>query len=89
MTALDLLVLSLATLYAAHAITHTHGAFGMFAWVREHLPLGGLTTCIVCMAIWCAAFFWVLLQTDFRPLCYVFAVAGGAVLAAQYTGMNQ
>lgn len=89
MTPLDLLILALATLYAAHAIAHTHGAFGMFTWLRLHVPLGGLTTCIVCLSVWCAAVFWLLLQTDLRPLCYIFAAAGGAVFAAQYVGMNQ
>ena len=43
----DLIILALATGYWAHAISKTHGAFGMFEWTRKHLPLGGLTTCPV------------------------------------------
>lgn len=89
MSALDLLLLSLATLYAAFALTKTHGAFGMFTWARQHIPLGGLTACIVCAAFWFALAFYVLLQTDLNLLVWIFAAAGGAVAVAYYTGMAQ
>jgi hypothetical protein len=48
---------ALATWYLAYAITNTHGPFGIFAWIRAHLPLGGLTTCIICMSPWLALIF--------------------------------
>lgn len=84
----DLLVVTLATLYAAHAITGTHGAFGVFTWVRAHLPLGGLTSCIVCMAFWCALVFYGLWLTPLQPIVWIVATAGGAVFAARYVGMT-
>lgn len=85
----DLLIIGMATLYAAYALTKTHGAFGMFTWIREHLPLGGMTTCIVCAAFWFALLFVALWYTPFQPIVYPFAAAGMAVFAGQYTGMNQ
>lgn len=85
----DLLTLALATLYAAYAITKTHGPYGIFTALRVRAPLGGLTACIVCCAFWCALVFWLLLQTDARPVVWVFAAAGGAVVVAHYVGMAQ
>lgn len=89
MTFADLAVIALATLYAAYALTKTHGPVGAFTWIRLHLPLGGVTACIVCAAFWFALLFYALYQTDLRPVTWVFAAAGLAVLAAHYTGMAQ
>lgn len=85
----DLIVLSLATLYLAYALTKTHGAGGLFAWVREHLPLGGLTSCIVCAAFWIGMAFYGLWLTPLQPIVYVFAAAGGAVVIGNYVGLAQ
>ncbi len=85
----DLLILALATLYSAYALTKTHGPFGMFVALRNHLPLGGLTTCMTCAAFWLALLFWALWQTPVQPAVMVFAAAGGAVFLAQYVGLNQ
>lgn len=54
MTLLELVTLSAASWYIAFAVTSTSGPFHVFEWVREHLPLGGLTTCIICLMIWVA-----------------------------------
>lgn len=89
MTLADLAVVALATLYAAFALTKTHGPFGVFTWIRARLPLGGVTACIVCAAFWCSVTFYVLWLTPARPLVWVFAAAGLAVFAGQYVGMNQ
>lgn len=85
----DLLVIALATLYLSYALTKTHGPFELFATIRTKLPLGGLTTCMVCAAFWIAALFYLLWLTPLQPLVYVFAAAGGAVLASYYVGMAQ
>lgn len=89
MTPTDLIILGMATLYLAYAVTKTHGAFGMFTWIRNHLPLGGLTDCIVCCAFWCGLAFYLLWLTPLQPIVYIFAIAGLAVFAGAYTGMNQ
>lgn len=85
----DLLILALATLYLSFALTKTHGAFGMFAWIRQRLPLGGATSCIVCAAFWMALAMYIVWLTPLRPLVDVLALAGGATMAAYYVGMAQ
>lgn len=85
----DLIVIALATLYLSYALTKTHGPFEVFATIRTKLPLGGLTTCMVCAAFWLAAAFYLLWLTPLQSLVYVFAVAGGAVTLGNYVGLNQ
>ena len=89
MDGLSLAIIALATGYWAFALTKTHGPFGVFAWLREHAPLGGLTTCPVCLAFWLALLFWLLMPTPAAPLVTVSAMAGGATLLGYYTGMWQ
>lgn len=84
MDGLTLVTLVLATLYWSHAISKTHGAFGVFEWMRKHLPLGGLTTCPVCLSFWIAIALWLLMFTPLHPIVTVSAVAGGAVVVGWY-----
>ncbi len=86
MQPLDLLILALSTFYASYAISSTHGPFGAFAWLREHLPLGGLTSCIVCLSVWLAAAFYLLMLTPLSPVVVVLAIAGASVFVYRYTG---
>lgn len=85
----DLTVIALATLYLSYALTKTHGVFGLFTWLRLHVPLGGLTACIVCAAFWCALGCGLLWLTPLQPVVWVCAAAGLAVFAAHYVGMAQ
>lgn len=89
MSILDLLTLALATLYLSYALTKTHGPFGVFSAIRQRASLGGLTSCIVCAAFWLALAFYALWLTPLKPIVEVFAVAGGMVALAQYTGLKQ
>lgn len=86
MQPLDFLALSLATFYIAHAVANTHGPFGVFGWLRDHAPLGGLTACIVCLAVWVSIVGYLILQTAIAPVVWAIAPAGGAVLLWRYTG---
>lgn len=90
MSAIDLLILTLATLYLAEAVTAKSGPFGVFAWLRQHLPLGGLTTCVWCLAPWLAAI--LLLILLFVPygayLITPFALAGAALALRSFTGIQ-
>lgn len=88
MTPTDFLVLALATAYSAHVISSTEGPFGIFARVRERLPLGGLTTCVYCLSPWCAAALWGVTLTPLAPLVTVLALAGGALMLTAWTGMR-
>ena len=82
MTPFELLTLSAASWYIAYALTATHGPFNVFLWIREHIPLGGLTSCIICLAPWVAAALY-LLHID--ALTNVLAIAGVALWAHSYS----
>lgn len=86
MQPLDLLILALAVFYAAHALANTHGPFGSFEYLRARLPLGGVTSCTVCLSPWFAALFYVVLQTGAAWLVWLFAAAGGSVFLYRWTG---
>lgn len=86
MSPLDLLILTLATFYASYAIANTDGPFAIFEWLRTAVPLGGLTSCIVCLSVWLAAVFYLLLPTPFYPVIVILALAGASVLLYRYTG---
>lgn len=86
---LDFLILSLATLYLAFALTKTHGPFKLFETIRLKLPLGGLTTCLTCAAPWTAGLCYLAWLSPLQPIIYVLAAAGLATFAAHYSGMAQ
>lgn len=82
----DLLLIALAAFYVAYAISSTHGPFRAFEQLRTRIPLGGLTACIVCLAPWLAAAFYVLLSTPAAWLVWILAGAGGSVFVYRWTG---
>lgn len=86
MQPLNLLIIALATFYCAYAISGTHGPWHVFEWLRTHLPLGGLTGCLVCLSPWLAALFYVLMFTPLYVAVSVLAIAGASVLLWRYTG---
>lgn len=88
MQPLDLLIIALATFYCAFAISATRGPWHVFEWLRGHLPLGGLTSCLVCLSPWLAALFYVLIFTPLYVAVDVLAIAGASVLLWRYTGAN-
>lgn len=86
MQPLDLLIVALATFYSAFAISATHGPWHVFEWLRAHLPLGGLTACLVCLSVWLATLFYVLMLTPLSTIVDILAIAGTSVLLWRYTG---
>ena len=54
MTPIELLTYAASAWYVSYAVVNTDGPFGIFKWLRAHLPLGGLTTCIICLSVWVA-----------------------------------
>lgn len=86
MSPLDLLILSLATFYAAYVLVNTDGPFHYFNWLRRNVLHGGLLTCIYCAAIWLFAVFYILWISPLQIICYGFAGAGAAMLLYRYTG---
>jgi hypothetical protein len=82
MTPFDLLKLSAATWAICYMVTKTSGPFNVFEWIREHLPLGGLTACIICLSIWVSL---ALLLIGANIVTDAFAVAGVALWAHAYS----
>jgi hypothetical protein len=88
MNPLDLLITALATFYLAYAVSATHGPGMIFKMLRERVPLGGLTGCLVCLSPWFGAVCWLALQTVFAPVVGIFAIGGASVLLWRYSGGN-
>jgi hypothetical protein len=86
MSWLDLALVCLFAFYLAYAVSSTHGPFNAFATLRQRLPLGGLTACLICLSFWLSIAGYLLLQTIGAPIVYAIAPAGAAVLLWRYTG---
>ena len=83
MTPFQFVMLCAATWYIAFVVTSSSGPFNVFVWVRAHLPLGGLTACIICLSVWVGLVGCLIIGAN--PL-YCFAVAGGSILLHGFTG---
>lgn len=83
-SALEFLLLGLATYYVALALTRSDGPFGCFRWLRSALPHGGLLECLVCLSLWVGVGFYLLWQIAPAVVQGV-AVAGAAVVIDRLT----
>lgn len=86
---LSLILTALATCYWAYAISKTHGPYHLFEKTRQRFPMGGLTSCPICLSVWLAAGFYALMLTPLAVLVLVSAVAGLATVIGYYTGTWQ
>lgn len=92
---LDLIIIIMAAFRLAWFVTRESGPFGIAAKLRSITTLGGLLNCWKCASFWTAALMlalWLLpsadLQSYGRGVVVWFAVSGGAILIAYYTGAN-
>lgn len=76
-------LISLATWAIAFMVSNTSGPFHAFEWVRNHLPLGGLTSCIICLSPWIAVALWLLPD---GIVIWALAAAGLALMLHSYVG---
>jgi len=86
MTAIDLLILTLATFSMAYLLVKEDAPFGIMRRIRERTTLGGALNCIHCSAFWMAILCYILISTPLAPIVYVFAIRGGMQLAYRFTG---
>lgn len=88
MDAFSFIVIALATWYVSYVVTKSDGAFGMFKRLRSSFPLGGLTTCIVCLSLWAAMALIVVWNGGevLRFFVYALALAGLSVMLGSYSG---
>ena len=89
----DLLILALATYSMAWFVTRESGPFGLAAALRGVTTLGGLLDCWKCAAFWCGlllllCWYWAALQPVGVWFVALWAVRGGAVMLASWTGAN-
>lgn len=86
----SLLIIALATWYAAYVVTKSDGPGHIFAWLRKALPLGGLTTCIVCASVWIAGALIIAWDSGqaLRFFVYALAIAGAALMLGSYSGAS-
>jgi hypothetical protein len=90
----DLLIIVLAAFRLAWFITRESGPYDIAANLRKATTLGGLLDCWKCASFWTAAlmlFLWYLPAPAgdvTRAVVLVFAVSGGAIVIAYYSGAN-
>ena len=86
MQPLDYVLIALATFYLAYVFTITEGPWKSFAKLRFWMPMGGLTKCIYCAAIWIALICYWLYTTPLQPIVACCGVAGAGMAVYRYTG---
>lgn len=86
---LDMLLLVSAVVYVAYAISSTHGPFHLFQRLRQTFPLGGVTTCIVCLMPWVSVLLLLLYTVAWgQMIVTVLALSGTALMLVAYTGVR-
>jgi len=86
---LNLLILSLATWRLAYFLVKESAPFNLMGRFREAHPNWGVFQCVYCASVWTAALMYILWQTPLAPLVTIFAITGGALMLATYTGVNR
>lgn len=88
----EFVLLAIATWQIAHIITKDSGPYNLVGAFRTRFPLGGLTTCLRCCAVWVAiALYAVYLLVTRQPVTgmavvFVPAISGAALMLASYSG---
>lgn len=88
LTALDFLILAVATWRASYMLVKENGPRHVFAHIRDMTRHWELFDCQYCVSIWVAAFMFIAMIGPFAPLVLVFAVSGMAVMLGNYTGAD-
>lgn len=84
-TALDLILLSLATWRLSHMLSAEDGPFDIFHTMRSIWPGRILFTCIYCTSVW-AAILLVGIHLLTPILSWWLAISGAAMMLRSYTG---
>lgn len=87
MSEFDFIIYSSATWYVSYILTAQNGPFSILERTRDRV--GGLLSCIYCIAPYIAAVVYVAAESHESigyPVVCVFAVAGFALMMRSYTG---
>lgn len=83
MTAIELVLLALATWRLAYMLTLEVGPFAIFRRLRDITTFGGTLECLYCTSVWCALGLYALREYAQWPL-YVLAISGLALMVGRY-----
>lgn len=86
MTALDLVILALATWRLSFMVAREKGPFSAFERLRVVLPLGGLTACLYCVSVWVSVGLYLLWGVGILWPAQLCAISGLAIMLYRYTG---
>lgn len=89
LTALDLLVLALATWRLAYLMAKEAAPFQLMSRLRQRTTFGGLLSCIHCSSWWAALVMLALWFTPLQPIVWVFALSAAGLMLGSYTGASQ
>jgi hypothetical protein len=90
MTEFEFIMFAMATWYLSYIITAQNGPFSILEMLRErtHQRMGGLLSCIYCVAPYIAGLVYVVSRNAEigYPLVRVLAIAGFALMLRSYSG---
>lgn len=86
MSAINLLILSLATWRLAYMLVKEPGPYQIIERTRKVRFLSKVLACVNCASIWVAPFLWLLTFTPLWPLVWFLAISGAALMLHRYTG---
>ncbi len=75
----SLMILSFATWRISYMLTNEAMPFNIGGWIREHLNIGGVLSCIYCTSIWTSAFMLIIWYSPAYWLVYLLAVSALAI----------
>lgn len=84
MTAVELLILSLACWRVAFLVTNDDAPLDLMKRLRDRF--GGGLMCIRCMSVWSAILMFLLWFTPLQPIVYIAAISGGSLMLHMYSG---
>lgn len=89
LSALDLLILALASWRLASLLVQEAGPLDVFARFRAHSTLAGLLDCVWCASVWTAAgmllLWWI--GGIAQVFVYALAVSAAGLMLASFTGL--
>ena len=90
-SALDLLIVTLACWRMAHLLVRESGPFAVMERLRRLTTLGGMLNCIACASVWTGLLAWALWTAGGeigRGVVLVAAVSAGALMVASWSGVH-
>ena len=89
MNGLDFILLAVATWRLSYLLTGETGPFFIVQRLRTLRGLSGVLSCVYCASMWVAMALLAVYQVEVaRPIVWVLAVSGGALMLRAYSGVG-